>query len=49
MIYKYFRKTKIMSLESIPLLDALEQAELYPEEPEKKQSGWLRFVSWIWE
>lgn len=49
LIWKYLKKTKIVSLESIPLADALEQVERYPEEPEKKQKGWLRFASWIWE
>ncbi|KAI0120989.1 amino acid permease [Xylariales sp. AK1849] len=49
LIWKYIKQTKIVPLKSIPLSDALEQAERYPDEPEAKQRGWLRFFSWMWE
>ncbi|KAK8107963.1 amino acid permease/ SLC12A domain-containing protein [Apiospora kogelbergensis] len=47
-IWKFVKKTEIVSLDSIPLLAALEQVDLYPDMPEPKQTGWLRTVSWIW-
>jgi amino acid transporter len=47
--WKFVKKTKTVSLDSIPLGDALEQAEQYPDEPEAKQEGWLRCVSWLWD
>ncbi|GKT95801.1 dicarboxylic amino acid permease [Colletotrichum tofieldiae] len=47
--WKFVKKTKAVSLENIPLHDAFEQADSYPEEPEVKKTGPIRFVSWIWE
>ncbi|KAL0931271.1 Dicarboxylic amino acid permease 3 [Colletotrichum truncatum] len=49
LIYKFVKKTKVVSLDSIPLHDAFEQADAFPEEPEEKKTGPIRFVSWIWE
>ncbi|KAF9877857.1 amino acid permease [Colletotrichum karsti] len=48
-IYKLVKKTKIVPLNDIPLRDAFEQADEYPEEPEPKKTGPVRFVSWIWD
>ncbi|KAK4212688.1 proline-specific permease [Rhypophila decipiens] len=47
--WKYYKRTKIVSLDEIALGDAFEQASLYPDEPEPKQKGWVRFISWIWD
>jgi amino acid transporter len=47
--WKLYKKTKIISLDSIPIIGALEQIGLYSNEPEPKQRGWIRLVSWIWE
>ena len=47
--YKFHQKTKIVSLDSIPLDDAFEQADDYVDEPEGKQKGWVRAISWIWD
>lgn len=49
LIWKVWKKTKIVSLMDIPLRDALEQASQHPDEPEEKQTGFLKFVSWIWD
>ncbi|KAK3323977.1 amino acid permease-domain-containing protein [Cercophora scortea] len=46
--WKIFKKTKIVSLDDIPLKDAFEQAEQNVEEPEEKETGWIRSVNWIW-
>ncbi|KAK1634680.1 amino acid permease [Colletotrichum phormii] len=48
LFWKFFKKTKGVVLENIPLHDAFEQADAYPEEPEKQETGPIRFVSWIW-
>ncbi|KAF6806160.1 amino acid transporter [Colletotrichum sojae] len=49
LIWKFVKKTKVVSLDNIPLHEAFEQADAYPEEPEVKKTGPIRFVSWIWE
>jgi yeast amino acid transporter len=49
LIWKFTKKTKIVPLKSIPLDDAIEQADQYPDEPEEKNTGPIRFVSWIWD
>ncbi|KAK2053594.1 amino acid permease [Colletotrichum caudatum] len=49
LIYKFVMKTKAISLENIPLHDAIERADAHPEEPEVKKTGPIRFVSWIWD
>jgi len=52
--WKYFKKTKIVSLDEIPLDAAFTQAEQADtvmqnaDEPEKRPS-WMRLVSWIWD
>ncbi|KAK8039407.1 hypothetical protein PG993_007818 [Apiospora rasikravindrae] len=48
LIWKFLKKTEVVPLDSIPLLAALEQVDLYPDMPEPKQTGWLRTVSWLW-
>ncbi|KAK3352590.1 proline-specific permease [Lasiosphaeria hispida] len=47
--YKFYAKTKIISLDEIPLADAFDQAEQQVDEPEGKETGWVRVVSWIWD
>ncbi|KAK0715259.1 proline-specific permease [Lasiosphaeris hirsuta] len=47
--YKFYAKTKIISLDDVPLADAFEQAEQQIDEPEGKEPGWIRLVSWIWD
>ncbi len=46
---KLSKRTKVVSLESIALQQAFQQAEESPEEPEERQGGWLRAVSWLWD
>lgn len=48
LIWKIIKKTAVVPLDSIPLLAALDQVDLYPDMPEPKQTGWLRTVSWLW-
>ncbi|KAI4862477.1 proline-specific permease [Hypoxylon rubiginosum] len=48
-IWKFVKKTKIPSLESIPLEEAFQQIDQYPDEPEGKSKGWVRILSWMWD
>lgn len=47
--WKLVKKTKIVSLDEVPLKDALARAEEYDPEVAPKQKGWTRAVSWIWD
>ncbi|KAI1780330.1 proline-specific permease [Hypoxylon cercidicola] len=49
LIWKFVKKTKIPSLKSIPLEEAFEQIDQYPDEPEGKSKGWMRILSWMWD
>ncbi|KAH6652502.1 proline-specific permease [Truncatella angustata] len=49
LIWKFTKKTKVVSLKSIPLDDALLQADQCPDEPEEKAKGLVKLVSWIWD
>ncbi|KAI0205279.1 amino acid permease/ SLC12A domain-containing protein [Astrocystis sublimbata] len=49
-IWKYWKKTKIVSLADIPLDDAFKQAgQIEDDEPPVKKGTWVRLVSWIWD
>ncbi|WYZ39883.1 hypothetical protein EsH8_IV_000224 [Colletotrichum jinshuiense] len=48
-VWKFVKKTKVVSLDSIPLHEAFEQSDEYPDEPEPKNTGPIRFISWLWE
>lgn len=49
--WKFYKKTKIVSLDDIPLDIAFEQAEdaIFEDLEEGKTKGWVRVVSWIWD
>ncbi|KAI1151250.1 amino acid permease/ SLC12A domain-containing protein [Nemania diffusa] len=50
LIWKFWKKTKIVSLSKIPLEEAFRQAEQVPDdEPPVKKNNKLRFVTWIWD
>lgn len=50
LFWKVFRKTKIVSLDQVPLREALARAdEYYPEETVVKKRGWTRSISWLWD
>jgi amino acid transporter len=48
-LWKVTKKTKFVSLNSVDLDAAFNQAEILPETLPEKTVGWLRFVSWIWD
>ncbi|KAI1077826.1 amino acid permease/ SLC12A domain-containing protein [Whalleya microplaca] len=49
LIWKFIKKTQVVSLSSIPLDEAFEQAERPYDEPPTKQKGWIRLFTWIWD
>lgn len=50
LIWKFWKKTKIVSLSKIPLEEAFRQArDFVDDEPPTKTKGAARFVSWIWD
>ncbi|KAI0397013.1 amino acid permease/ SLC12A domain-containing protein [Xylariaceae sp. FL0594] len=51
LVWKFWKKTKLVSLSEIPLEDAFKQAaEQAPDdEPLVKRTSWVRLVSWIWD
>ncbi|KAI8945908.1 amino acid permease/ SLC12A domain-containing protein [Xylaria longipes] len=50
LIWKLWKKTKIVSLSEISLDEAFKQAEQAPDdEPPVKKGTWIRLVSWIWD
>lgn len=50
LFWKIFRRTKIVSLDEIPLEAAFARAEeYYPKPFDTKSRGWVRAISWIWD
>ncbi|KAH6695633.1 proline-specific permease [Plectosphaerella plurivora] len=49
LLWKFTKKTRFVSLNSLDLDSAFEQVESMPEEPIVKSKGWIRIVSWIWD
>ncbi|KAI1424759.1 amino acid permease/ SLC12A domain-containing protein [Xylaria sp. FL1777] len=50
LIWKLWKKTKIVPLSDIPLEEAFKQAEQVPDDdPPLKGRGIARFISWIWD
>ncbi|KAL2126152.1 hypothetical protein VTI74DRAFT_1589 [Chaetomium olivicolor] len=50
LFWKVFRKTRVVSLDEIPLKDALARAdEYYPGQTMGKKRGWVKTISWIWD
>ena len=50
-IWKLLKKTKLTRLEDIPLAEALEQADQYPDDDTVRKSTFLRILtfSWLWD
>ncbi|WWC68225.1 uncharacterized protein I206_102148 [Kwoniella pini CBS 10737] len=49
LIWKFYKKTKVVSLSEVPIEEVLHYIAENPEEPETRQNGWIRFVSWLWD
>jgi amino acid transporter len=43
------KRTRIVSLKEIPLQEALEEIRINPEDPEPENTGWRRFVTFLWD
>lgn len=48
-LWKLFKKTKIVKLEDIPLKEALEEIVRRPELPEPEPKGWIKFFGFLWD
>lgn len=48
-LWKSFKKTRFVSLADIPLKEALDEVERKPEEPEPQLTGWLKWISFLWD
>lgn len=49
LFWKFYKRTKFVSLQSVPIAEALEQVSQYEEVPETKSSKWLVWISWLWD
>jgi amino acid transporter len=49
LIWKFVKKTRIVSLKEIPLQEALEEIRINPEDPEPENTGWRKFVTFLWD
>ncbi|WWD19444.1 hypothetical protein CI109_103904 [Kwoniella shandongensis] len=49
LLWKFFKRTKFVRLEDIPIEEVLEHIALNPEEPEEKAKGWTRYISILWD
>ncbi|TXT13175.1 hypothetical protein VHUM_01576 [Vanrija humicola] len=47
--WKLIRRTKAVRLQDIPLESILDHIARTPEPPLEKATGWVRFVSWLWD
>ncbi|CAK4034100.1 dicarboxylic amino acid permease [Lecanosticta acicola] len=48
-LWKVFKKTKLVKLDDIPLREALEEMERKPELPEPEKTGWEKWVGFLWD
>jgi amino acid transporter len=49
LIWKFVKKTKLVSLKEIDLSGALEDFINNPEDPEPQSTGWRKFVTFLWD
>ncbi|USW59488.1 Putative amino acid permease/ SLC12A domain-containing protein [Septoria linicola] len=49
LLWKFFKKTRFVKLEEIPLNEAFEEIERKPEQPEPVAKGWVKLVSFLWD
>jgi yeast amino acid transporter len=49
LIWKFVKRTRIVSLKEIPLQEALEEIRIHPEDPEPENTGWRKFVTFLWD
>ncbi|KAK6430535.1 hypothetical protein LTR95_013313 [Oleoguttula sp. CCFEE 5521] len=48
LLWKFIKRTKIVSLADIPLMEAFERAA-QDQEPEKVVPGWRKWVGFLWD
>ncbi|OMP83881.1 Dicarboxylic amino acid permease [Diplodia seriata] len=49
LLWKFIKKTKILSLSEIPLREALADVDRFPEMPEPERKGWSRALNILWD
>ncbi|KAK7521295.1 proline-specific permease [Phyllosticta citriasiana] len=49
LLWKFFKRTKIVALSDIPLREALEAVERSPEAPEPQRKGWKKWINVLWD
>ncbi|KAK8221620.1 proline-specific permease [Phyllosticta capitalensis] len=47
--WKFFKKTKMVTLADIPLREALDAVERSPEAPEPEREGWKKWMNVLWD
>lgn len=47
--WKFIKKTKWVTLADLPLDDILVAIELNPDEAELPSTGYIRYISWLWD
>ncbi|CAK7217069.1 hypothetical protein SCUCBS95973_003026 [Sporothrix curviconia] len=48
-LWKFVKRTKAVSLDAVPIEEALYEADHYPDEVPYDQKGLIRLVSWLWD
>lgn len=49
LLWKFIKKTKIVSLTDIPLREALADVDRFPEMPEPEAKGWKKVLNILWD
>ncbi|KAK7702973.1 hypothetical protein SLS57_011108 [Botryosphaeria dothidea] len=49
LLWKFIKKTKIVSLTDIPLREALADVDRFPEMPEPEAKGWKKALNILWD
>ena len=49
LVWKSFKGTKFVSLEDIPIREALDEIARHPEPLEVRPKGWKKVVAILWE
>ncbi|WRT64496.1 uncharacterized protein IL334_001428 [Kwoniella shivajii] len=49
LIWKLYKRTKLVSLADIPIEEVLHYISENPEEPEVVHKSWVKWISWLWD
>lgn len=48
-LWKLFKRTRLVRLEDVPLKEALEEIRKKPELPEPEKKGWEKWIGFLWD